>query len=475
MKALFTLILILWFTSCFGVRYFWVSPTGSNSANGDETHPWQTLRYAGSQAIAGDIITFENGIYYPVDNAGYQLILTTSGTSTAHIVFRARNKWGAIFDGNSNYGKGLMYISGSYIDIEGFEVRNFALSAFDVYSPSNYTTFTELNVHHIGRYCIPDADDNGRDAFYLSQASNVTVQRCLVHDIGRFSPAEGCPTSTVGYQVLDHGVYVNGCTTVTIRNNIFYNMQRGSSAQTYSGENRTTYGFQFYNNTCENGNPYQQWGHVVLWGSVAGGLIANNIFKDHLAYAIRVYPTGYTYSTVVITKNIISGGNGLLMPENPTGVSALNNYTNTNPLFVSESTHDYHLTVNSPAINLGYNTSLYVDFYNQTRVINDIGAVEYVSAVTVYYNTIQSATVTRNNCGVGYTGSQVTYTVPAGSYESTISVADANAYAQADVVANKQAYANLYGYCIAIGSYTGWLKNNHSAILTNAHGQIISK
>jgi hypothetical protein len=65
-----------------------------------------------------------------------------------------------------------------------------------------------------------------------------------------------------------------------------------------------------------------------------------------------------------------------------------------------------------------------------------------------YYNVGQSGNFTRNNCGSGYTGSQVTYTVPAGTYSSTVSQTDANTQAQNDVSANGQAYANANGTCI---------------------------
>ncbi|HLO81347.1 MAG TPA: DUF5977 domain-containing protein [Chitinophagaceae bacterium] len=67
----------------------------------------------------------------------------------------------------------------------------------------------------------------------------------------------------------------------------------------------------------------------------------------------------------------------------------------------------------------------------------------------VYYNTLQSGTFTKNNCSAGATGSAVTYSVPQGTYSSTISPTDANNKAIADVNANGQAYANALGTCTA--------------------------
>jgi len=63
------------------------------------------------------------------------------------------------------------------------------------------------------------------------------------------------------------------------------------------------------------------------------------------------------------------------------------------------------------------------------------------------YNTEQSGIFTRNNCGAGYVGSQVTYTVPANKYSSTISVDDANLKAQSEISTNGQNYANANGTC----------------------------
>lgn len=72
------------------------------------------------------------------------------------------------------------------------------------------------------------------------------------------------------------------------------------------------------------------------------------------------------------------------------------------------------------------------------------------SALTVYYNTLISATATKNDCGTGYTGSTVTYTVLANKYNSTVSQAAADNLAATDLNTNKQAYANANGTCTAL-------------------------
>ncbi|PZR28925.1 MAG: hypothetical protein DI535_04195 [Citrobacter freundii] len=62
-------------------------------------------------------------------------------------------------------------------------------------------------------------------------------------------------------------------------------------------------------------------------------------------------------------------------------------------------------------------------------------------------NQAQSGTFTRNNCGTGYTGGAVTYTIAANTYSSSVSLADANQQAVNAVNAGGQAYANANGTC----------------------------
>lgn len=59
-----------------------------------------------------------------------------------------------------------------------------------------------------------------------------------------------------------------------------------------------------------------------------------------------------------------------------------------------------------------------------------------------YTNTQQTVNFTRNNCSAGYVGSQVAYSIPAGTYTSYVSQADADQQALNQIALNGQAYAN---------------------------------
>ncbi len=70
------------------------------------------------------------------------------------------------------------------------------------------------------------------------------------------------------------------------------------------------------------------------------------------------------------------------------------------------------------------------------------------TCINVYKNVSTSGTFTKSDCfGANVQGTAVTYTVPAGTYTSTISLADANQKAQADVNSYGQTNANLHGNC----------------------------
>jgi YD repeat-containing protein len=67
-----------------------------------------------------------------------------------------------------------------------------------------------------------------------------------------------------------------------------------------------------------------------------------------------------------------------------------------------------------------------------------------------YSNLAVSETYTKKNCGAGYTGIQVTYTIPAGTYTSTFSQEAVDAMVENDLNTNGQNYANNNGYCLPV-------------------------
>lgn len=69
-----------------------------------------------------------------------------------------------------------------------------------------------------------------------------------------------------------------------------------------------------------------------------------------------------------------------------------------------------------------------------------------VENCNTFYNSVQSGSITKNNCTSCLVGATVTYTVPAKTYSGS-SQSEADLLAINDVVANRQAYANSVGTC----------------------------
>lgn len=80
--------------------------------------------------------------------------------------------------------------------------------------------------------------------------------------------------------------------------------------------------------------------------------------------------------------------------------------------------------------------------------IEIIGQATANSGGCTYKNTVKSFSFKRNNCIAPKVGTFETYTVVAGKYTSTISQADADAKAQAEITANGQNNANTKGSCL---------------------------
>jgi len=375
MKKVLLLLLLCVHLVCSATTYY-VATTGNNGNIGDLTHPFATIAYASTLTVAGDVVIVEDGTY-TAPSGDLFATLSRSGTSGAYITYKARNIGGAILDGRNNYSLRGFNVSGNYINVEGFEMKGVSERFFVV--TGSYINIRDINAHHNAKYCT-DTTDGLSFASVPSPATNILFERCIIHDIGRLSPDEGCTLTTTNYYAHDQGIYVSGGSNITIQNCIFYNMHHGFALQIYSGSGAVSSNVKFINNTCVDGNPYHPAGHVIFWGSCNGALIANNIFDGQYQYAIQIYPTGYTYSNVSITKNMTYGGTGITTTGTATGVTVSNNYDNTSPLLENLSLKDYRLTATSPCRDLGMDVGLTTDYIGNARFgLPDIGAYEYSS------------------------------------------------------------------------------------------------
>jgi len=356
----------------------YVAKTGSDTNVGTYESPLLTIQVAVNKAVAGDTIIVEDGVYTITGDFCYT---SKSGTAGAPITIKARNKGMAVLNGNNNASEyGFYFDNAHYFNVEGFEIKGTATMSIAIVNGCTGINIRDCHIHDNGRYKA--SITWGLDAIYCKQSSDIMIERCLIHDIGRFSPTEA-GSVYVGefvdyWKDHDHGAYIEGCDRVTIQNNIFYNMNRGFSLQIYSGAVpplASSY-VKFLHNTSENGN-YNATvqGHVVLYGHLSNSLVANNLFKDQASSAIHVAQVSYTYSNVIVANNMCMGGNAVY--GTATGVTITGNINNANPLFIDEANHNYKLSAGSPAIAVGYAAGVTKDYDNATRVNNDIGAYKY--------------------------------------------------------------------------------------------------
>ena len=182
------------------------------------------------------------------------------------------------------------------------------------------------------------------------------------------------------------------------------------------------------------------------------GIITSYIWGYNYTLPI-VKVTGVDYSTLQTAYTTV-GGDLLQLRSQPTLANA----------FVSTYVYKPVVGITQETNPNGRNIYYEYDALGRLQLIRDhdnniikkicynyAGQVENCNTpVAIFSSVSKSGSFTRNNCGTGYTGGAVTYTVAAGAYTSTLSQTDADLQAQNDVTNNGQGYANTNGTCTAI-------------------------
>jgi len=358
---------------------YYVSPFGSDSNPGTRALPFKTIQKAADVVNPGQTVIVQDGIYADPDGDGVIVNLSRGGTSSAKILFKSENRWGAKLDGRGNSSDtGFRFQSAAnYIRLEGFEVFGVGnggsggAAAFEIYNGGHDSEIVSNNIHDIGRMCTDTT--NGEVGVFVQQP-NVLIEGNLIHDIGRFAPGEqGCQPAQPYYKNHDHGIYIDKANDVTIQNNVFHDCKRGWAIQVYPGPSSR---IRIYNNTFAFENPYNP-GHIIMAASGSYNEIKNNVFYDPLTAAIYFYSG--TQSQTVVAQNLIYGGT--ISTGNASGVTFTGNINDLLGLLFLDVGHlDFHLSSSSPARNVGLNIpSVQHDFDGVVRPQGpayDLGAYE---------------------------------------------------------------------------------------------------
>jgi hypothetical protein len=188
-----TTILIMCCAICNGAEYC-IATNGSNSANGDRLHPWQTLMHAISfgKLVAGDCIIMADGVYETGN-----INISCSGNDKQYIKIMSASAGKATI-------RGSLWISGKYIWIQGLKFE--AATNSDPQGSAGVTMFSADN-HII----------NCGFRGYKGAAINVMNK----------SEVYGCLIADIGYDAADrahgHGIYVAGGDGNVIEDNVICN------------------------------------------------------------------------------------------------------------------------------------------------------------------------------------------------------------------------------------------------------------
>jgi hypothetical protein len=263
--------------------------------------------------------------------------------------------------------------------IQGFDITSSYWSGVFINGTDNHDIQVIGNrFHDIGNrhYKVPlGTDSYGIEGSYAGTSTrNIKYDGNVFSNIGRL-PTTGQSANDFNH---DHGLYIyNGPYTIT--NNIFFANTAGWDIQISPG----THDAAILGNTFRGPNLHRD-GLIILWADESHSntniTIRDNIFFNGRNYAIDSYEA-YEVSTL-IDHNIVYGSpSGVIDSSSITGtMKVTNNRINTNPLFVSPGSNDYHLQIGSPAINTATPAPMAHDFDGNPRPIGtgyDVGAYEH--------------------------------------------------------------------------------------------------
>jgi hypothetical protein len=193
----------------------YVAPTGSDTADGSEAHPFQTISRAARAARPNTTVFVAPGTY----EGGFKT--TAPGTAEGRIRFLSTTRWGAKLVPPAISKTDTAWDNrGSYVDVEGFEIdgsvtRQGTPWTHGIYFGGSYGLISHNHVHHLAT-ATPCTSAGGSaigvDSYY--HGAHIDVVANVVHDIG----PPGCH--------FVQGIYVS--TSGTVKNNVVYRVSEAA-------------------------------------------------------------------------------------------------------------------------------------------------------------------------------------------------------------------------------------------------------
>ena len=401
---------------------YYVSPQGNDTNPGTEAQPWKTVQFAVNEALPGDILLVEDGVYQG------PIIMTRSGTPDAYVTLKAVNTWGAKIAVANGLGAedGIKAVA-NYVTIDGFELYDTAPGSghlgngITVYE-NHHVTIRNNKIHdfggsgiqatHFDHVLIENNVVYNNAKYNSNQPSGISLYQAVAvddapgyHAIVRNNRSYGninlVPLNANGTRD-GNGILIDDFRNsagenpgevafpyrTLIENNLCYD-NGGKGIQVFKSDH-----VDIFNNTAYHNNHDEQnegtwraelslaYGDDTVWRNNIGvakpgeGILEWN-------RAILIARSGETVWENNITYNGTPGELSVQV-DNALETEAYliaNNQMGVNPLFTDAGSQDFSLTTESPAINAGSNDIVsFVDINYLTRPENavDIGAFEFV-------------------------------------------------------------------------------------------------
>ena len=198
-------------------------------------------------------------------------------------------------------------------------------------------------------------------------------------------------------------------------------------------------------------------GYILSFWSSNGNVTVNG--------GVSPVKTGPAYNGFTYYEYNIAQGTSTVTLSNSTSTNANIDEVRLYPSTSRMSTTTYDQLIGKTSECDENNRTLYYTYDNLGRVqfvkdeggnvakmyeYNNVSAAKLTGCPSTFTNPLVSEQFTRSNCGAGYQGGTVTYTVAAGTYSSTASQLDVDIQAELNLLLNGPGYANTNGSCLLI-------------------------
>lgn len=381
-------LFFVFLTQDVSAKTYYVSQTGSDSNDGGQSSPYATISKGISSATSGDTVYVYQGTYQPFN-------ISKSGANSSPISILGN---GSVVSGGQN----AIAISGSYINISGFNVKDsvshgIVISGKNI-NVSDFEVYDTVNENKSGSSCS-GSGGWGSGFKIMVGGENINVDNVKIyHNCGEgFAVTRGVSVNVsriVSYDNFSANIYIDNSRNVLLEKSFTYctndqNYYRSGQPATgiligeeiYSGWGAQLENVRIINNISYKCKGINFYGAQVTDGGLNGGLIAHNtiwdVFNGGKAINIADEPNN---SNIQIKNNIAAG-----QISSGAGVDVSNNIsTTTFQTTPSYNSSSFYLTSTSSAKDAGtVINGITDDFSGALRDSKpDLGAFEFGSNVS---------------------------------------------------------------------------------------------